>query len=103
MILIHRHTTKRVTRAPVLQPAPHGATHDKLTSGKILRNGLCFLPRASAFVCHRQDTVRIFSNFPRLACSAATSKRHNRVGHAEPACSSPSLMEAVPEVSSSFR
>src|SRR5689334_3656369 len=99
----HEHTTKRVSCAPVLQPAPHGATHDKLTSGKILRNGLCFLPRAAAFVCHRHDTVRIFSKFPTLIWSIVTSKRRNLLYHAEPACSSPPLTGAVPEASSSLR
>src|SRR4051812_26966791 len=46
------------TCAPLMQPAPCGTTHDKLTSTARLHSGIAFLPRPPPFVCHRQATVR---------------------------------------------
>src|ERR1700731_3282665 len=49
------------TRAPLMQPAPRGATHDKLTAKRLPAcSGCLLLPRASRFVCHRRATVQMF-------------------------------------------
>src|SRR4029077_12089184 len=59
------------TWAPLMQPAPCGATHDKLTSNThTLHSSCAVLPRSGTFVCHRQATVRMFwesEMFPRFS------------------------------------
>src|ERR1700690_661504 len=51
------------TRAPLMQPAPRGATHDKLTVKRLVAcNGCLLLPRVPRFVCHRRATVQMFRN-----------------------------------------
>src|SRR6202042_1764561 len=47
-----------VTCAPIMQPAPCGATHDKLTQRIRFVTECALLPRARPFVCHRQATVQ---------------------------------------------
>ncbi len=69
------------THAPLLQPALHGATHDKLTSGKPLCNGMWFFA-TRFFVC-----LSLASNgsnvleCPMLAVlfRFRTPNRHNRI------------------------
>jgi hypothetical protein len=46
------------TCAPIMQPAPCGATHDKLTQRIRFVTECALLPRARSFVCHRQATVQ---------------------------------------------
>ena len=51
------------TRVPLMQPAPRGTTHDKLTAKRSLPAAArLLLPRASGFVCHRRATVQMFRN-----------------------------------------
>ena len=48
------------TCAPLMQPAPRGATHDKLTSSNPFATYCALLPRSLPFVCHCQATVQMF-------------------------------------------
>ncbi len=65
------------TRAPLLQPALRGASHDKLTSSIRLAADCALLPRSRPFVCHRQATVRMFRNRARFN-SFPTPNRRSR-------------------------
>src|SRR4029077_3378297 len=77
------------TWAPLMQPAPCGATHDKLTSnahtfafGLRVHSGCAVLPRSGTFVCHRQATVQMFW---KARCSL-TSARCLSDRHDHPKC-----------------
>src|SRR5260221_7398710 len=67
------------TRAPVMQPAPRGAAHDKLTSKDPLCSGLrSFATRFCFCLSPASHGSNVLERPMSAASSRATSERHNR-------------------------
>ena len=66
------------TRTPVMQPAPRGATHDKLTSKDPLCNGLrAFATRFSFCLSPASNGSNVPERLMSSASSSLTPERHN--------------------------